>query len=120
MRGSVIWQPDVIAIFISLSRLLNEQRDSYGKKQALRAMEYIDKNYMNSDVSLNSVRQPSGDEVRAILARFLRRTQERPLSRRSQERGWKRQGTFGNHIQASLRGCGGGGLLPSALFQRGV
>lgn len=46
---------DVIAIFISLSRLLNEQRDSYGKKQALRAMEYIDKNYMNSDVSLNSV-----------------------------------------------------------------
>lgn len=46
---------DVIAICCSLSRLLNEQRDSYGKKQAMRALEYIDQNYMNTDVSLNSV-----------------------------------------------------------------
>ena len=46
---------DVIAICCSLSRLLNEQRDSYGKKQAMRALEYIEQNYMNSDVTLNSV-----------------------------------------------------------------
>ena len=46
---------DIIAICESISRLLNEQRDSYGKKQATRAMEYIDRNYMHSDVTLNSV-----------------------------------------------------------------
>lgn len=46
---------DIISICCSISRLLNEQRDSYGKKQAMKALEYIEKNYMNSDVSLNSV-----------------------------------------------------------------
>lgn len=46
---------DIIAICESISRLLNEQRDSYGKKQAGRAMEYIEHNYMKSDVTLNSV-----------------------------------------------------------------
>lgn len=46
---------DVIAICCSISRLLNEQRDSYGKKQAMRALEYIEQNYMSPDVSLNSV-----------------------------------------------------------------
>ena len=46
---------DIIAICQSISRLLNEQKDSYGKKQAVRAQEYIEQNYMNSDVNLNSV-----------------------------------------------------------------
>ncbi len=46
---------DVIAVFCRLSVLLGEQRDSYGKKQALQALEYIDQNYRNSDVNLNSV-----------------------------------------------------------------
>ncbi len=46
---------DVISICTGMSRLLNEQRDSYGKKQAMKALEYIDQNYMNSDVTLNSV-----------------------------------------------------------------
>lgn len=46
---------DIIAICGHLSRLLNEQRDSYGKKQAARAQEYIERSYMNSDVTLNSV-----------------------------------------------------------------
>lgn len=46
---------DVISICCKISRLLNEQKDSYGKKQALRALEYIEKNYMKSDVNLNSV-----------------------------------------------------------------
>lgn len=46
---------DIIAICCSIARLLNEQKDSYGKKQAMKALEYIDQNYMNSDVNLNSV-----------------------------------------------------------------
>ncbi len=46
---------DVIAIFCKISRFLNEQRESYGKKQALQALEYIERNYMKSDVNLNSV-----------------------------------------------------------------
>ena len=46
---------DVISICCSISELLGERRDSYGKKQAVRALEYIDQNYMNTDVSLNSV-----------------------------------------------------------------
>ena len=46
---------DVIDLFCRISGLLNEQRDSYGKKQALLALEYIEKNYMNSDINLNSV-----------------------------------------------------------------
>lgn len=46
---------DVIAICRKISQLLNEQKDSYGKKQALMALEYIENNYMNSDVNLNSV-----------------------------------------------------------------
>lgn len=46
---------DVIAICVHISKLLGEQRDSYGKKQALMALEYIKENYMNSEVNLNSV-----------------------------------------------------------------
>lgn len=46
---------DVIAICQSISRLLGERMDSYGKKQAMRAMDYIDQNYMNSDLNLNTM-----------------------------------------------------------------
>ena len=46
---------DVTDICIRISRLLEEQRDSYGKKQALMALDYIQENYMNSEVNLNSV-----------------------------------------------------------------
>ena len=46
---------DVIAICVHISKLLGEQRESYGKKQALMALEYIKENYMNSEVNLNSV-----------------------------------------------------------------
>ena len=46
---------DVTAICIHISKLLGEQRDSYGKKQALMALDYIKENYMNSEVNLNSV-----------------------------------------------------------------
>lgn len=46
---------DIIAICSRIAKLLNEQKDSYGKKQAMKALEYIEQNYMNSDVNLNSV-----------------------------------------------------------------
>lgn len=46
---------DVIAICVHISKLLNEQRESYGKKLALAALGYIKENYMNSEVNLNSV-----------------------------------------------------------------
>lgn len=46
---------DVITICNHISQLLEEQRDSYGKKQALMALDYIRENYMNSEVNLNSV-----------------------------------------------------------------
>lgn len=46
---------DVTAICVHISKLLGEQRDSYGKKQALMALDYIKENYMNSEVNLNSV-----------------------------------------------------------------
>lgn len=46
---------DVTAICIHISKLLGEQRESYGKKQALMALDYIKDNYMNSEVNLNSV-----------------------------------------------------------------
>lgn len=46
---------EVTDIFCKISELLSEQRDSYGKKQALLAQEYIEKNYGNSEVNLNSV-----------------------------------------------------------------
>ena len=44
-----------MSICIHISGLLEEQRDSYGKKQALMALDYIQENYMNSEVNLNSV-----------------------------------------------------------------
>lgn len=46
---------DVTAICVHISELLGEQRDSYGKKQAMMALDYIRENYMNSEVNLNSV-----------------------------------------------------------------
>lgn len=46
---------DVIAICAHISKLLGEQLDSYGKKQAMMALDYIEHNYMKSEVNLNSV-----------------------------------------------------------------
>ena len=72
---------DVISICTGMSRLLNEQRDSYGKKQAMKALEYIDQNYMNSDVTLNSVCSYLAMST-SYSARFSRPIRARPLSRR--------------------------------------
>ena len=38
-----------------ICKLLSNQRDSYGKRQAMMALEYIEKNYADSSVTLNSV-----------------------------------------------------------------
>ncbi len=46
---------DVTTICIHISRLWEEQRGSYGKRQARMALDYINDNYMNSEVNLNSV-----------------------------------------------------------------
>jgi two-component system response regulator YesN len=46
---------DVIGLCNHMAQLLGEQRDSYGKKQAMLAKEYIDSHYMDSDMSLNTV-----------------------------------------------------------------
>lgn len=46
---------DVTKLCFELSRQLNEQRDTFGKKQAIQALAYIDENYGDSQVSLNSV-----------------------------------------------------------------
>ena len=46
---------DVTKLCFELARQLNEQRDTFGKKQAVQALAYIDENYGDSQVSLNSV-----------------------------------------------------------------
>lgn len=42
-------------IFLFVSEILSEQRDSYCKRQAMQALEYIEKHYADSSVTLNSV-----------------------------------------------------------------
>ncbi len=41
--------------FKYICNLMSNQRDSYGKRQAMLALEYIEKNYADSSVTLNSV-----------------------------------------------------------------
>ncbi len=42
-------------VFRYICKILSNQRDSYGKRQAMLALEYIEKNYGDSSVTLNSV-----------------------------------------------------------------
>ena len=42
-------------IFTAISEGMSNQRDSYGKRQALLAIDYIEENYADSTVTLNSV-----------------------------------------------------------------
>lgn len=48
-------EEELIRFFLSLSARLQEQKDGFGKRQALLALDYIEKNYGNPEVSLNSV-----------------------------------------------------------------
>ena len=41
--------------FKFIGNVMLKQRDSYGKRQAMLALEYIEKNYADSSVTLNSV-----------------------------------------------------------------
>lgn len=45
----------LVTIFRFICDLLSNQRDSYGRRQAMLAMDYIEKNYQDSSVTLNSV-----------------------------------------------------------------
>ena len=46
---------DVTDICCRIARMMNERRSSYAKTQAVRALEYIDRNYRDSGVSLSTV-----------------------------------------------------------------
>lgn len=45
----------LVEIFTVISKGMMNQRDSYGKRQAMLALEYIDEHYADSSVTLNSV-----------------------------------------------------------------
>lgn len=45
----------LVEIFNIISKGMMHQRDSYGRRQALLALEYIDEHYADSSVTLNSV-----------------------------------------------------------------
>lgn len=46
---------DLSAFCVDIARNMKDQKDSYCKKQALMALDYIEKNYGNADISLNTV-----------------------------------------------------------------
>lgn len=74
-------------------------------------MEYIDKNYMNSDVSLNSVCSYLAMST-SYFSTLFKTTQERPLSRRSQERGWKKaKNLLETTSKRAYEVAGGGGIF---------
>ena len=46
---------DVTSVCRRIAGMMNERKDSYGRKQAMKALEYIDQNYMDSGIGLSSV-----------------------------------------------------------------
>jgi two-component system, response regulator YesN len=46
---------ELITFCMKVSQGMTSEKDSYGNKQAVMALNYIDKNYGNSEISLNSV-----------------------------------------------------------------
>lgn len=46
---------ELVHFCVKVSDCLSDQKDSYGKRQAMLALDYIEKNYANPDVTLNSV-----------------------------------------------------------------
>lgn len=46
---------ELIHFCIGVSQDMTNEKDSYGNKQAIMALDYIDKNYGNAEISLNSV-----------------------------------------------------------------
>lgn len=45
----------MIQMFVFISNAISNERDSYGKRQAMLALRYIEENYADSSISLNSV-----------------------------------------------------------------
>ena len=45
----------MVEMFTFICNAMSDKRDSYGKRQAILALRYIDENYADSSVSLNSV-----------------------------------------------------------------
>lgn len=48
-------QDEVTAFCIRIKNCMKDQKESYCKKQAIMALDYIEKNYGDADISLNSV-----------------------------------------------------------------
>jgi two-component system response regulator YesN len=48
-------ESELIRFCEKVSQVMTCEKDSYGNRQAIMALDYIDKNYGNSEVSLNSV-----------------------------------------------------------------
>ncbi len=48
-------EKNVLNYCLHISTILQEQRDSFGKKQAILAREYIEENYSNPELSLQSI-----------------------------------------------------------------
>lgn len=46
---------ELIGFCEKISQIMTSEKDSYGNKQAIMALDYIDKNYKNTEISLNSV-----------------------------------------------------------------
>ncbi|WP_099469632.1 response regulator [Konateibacter massiliensis] len=46
---------ELVDFCIKVSQGMTNEKDSYGNKQAVMALDYIDKNYGNAEISLNSV-----------------------------------------------------------------
>lgn len=46
---------ELIGFCQKVSRIMTSEKDSYGNRQAIMALDYIDKNYKNTEISLNSV-----------------------------------------------------------------
>ncbi len=48
-------ESELIGFCEKISQIMTNEKDSYGNKQAIMALDYIDKNYKNAEISLNFV-----------------------------------------------------------------
>lgn len=93
---------DIIVICEHISRYLNEQRDSYGKKQAAKAMEYIERNYMKSDITLNSVCTYLAMSTSYFSTMFKTHTGETFIEATDQKEDGKGKAVIGKYFQTRL------------------
>lgn len=48
-------ESELIGFCEKVSQVMTSEKDSYGNRQAIMALDYVDKNYGNTEISLNSV-----------------------------------------------------------------